>query len=221
MTNEPNYGNEDSVEQRLDRLERWTGAAEWKPTDGFDPIRFHQILSSYITPFSILFGVVFVAMFLLTMTLGERIAGASETSLIGLPMLVNGFSGGDYPITVLRIPVGILALNGIGLLSFGGIAFGVVAIGGLGIGVIAIGGGAVGLIAFGGGSLGIIAIGGGSVGYIAIGGGAYGHYVLAGDGKGDHVFSRRRQDEAAVAFFCKYLPRLRRAFEDQKTSTGS
>jgi hypothetical protein len=107
-------------------------------------------------------------------------------------------------------PIGVIAFGplALGLITFGGA--GVFSLGG--IGVVSFGGGALGVVAIGGGACGVIAIGGGAVGYIAIGGGALGVYVLAGGGKGRYVFDRRRQDPEAVAFFCRYVPRLRTVF---------
>lgn len=101
---------------------------------------------------------------------------------------------------------------GFGVVAVGGFALGIVAMGGMAVGLIAIGGGSFGLIALGGGSVGLFAVGGGAVGYIAIGGGAVGRFVLAGDGRGKAVLSRKRQDPEAIAFFTRYLPRLKKAF---------
>ncbi len=100
---------------------------------------------------------------------------------------------------------------GIGIIALGGLSIGVVAVGGMSVGVIAMGGGAVGLIAIGGGAAGVLAVGGGAVGVYAVGGGAAGKYVLAGNGVGKYVFSMKRQDAEAVAFWTRWLPRLRAA----------
>lgn len=100
---------------------------------------------------------------------------------------------------------------GLGWLAFGGLSFGLIAVGGMACGGIAIGGGALGIVAIGGSAVGIFAWGGGAVGVIAVGGGACGYYALAGKGAGKYVFSLRRQDEPAVEFFTRYLPRLRKA----------
>ncbi len=114
------------------------------------------------------------------------------------------------PVATGIAPIGVVAAGplAIGVITFGG--FGIVAFNG--IGVISFGGGGVGIIAIGGAACGVIAIGGAALGYVAIGGGALGVYVLARGGKGRHVFDRRRQDPEAVAFFRKYVPRLRTAF---------
>ncbi len=77
------------------------------------------------------------------------------------------------------------------------------------------------MIACGGGAIGLIAVGGGALGYVAIGGGAWGVYVLAGDGPGRYVLSRNRQDQKAVEFFCRYLPRFREVFADQGTRSDA
>jgi hypothetical protein len=100
---------------------------------------------------------------------------------------------------------------GVGVVGFGGAGIGLLGIGGLGLGVVAIGGCSVGLIALGGGSIGLIAVGGGSCGLIALGGGACGYYALGQRGAGKHVLALNRQDDPAIEFFCRYLPRLREA----------
>ncbi|MEE8171024.1 MAG: hypothetical protein V3T70_10795, partial [Phycisphaerae bacterium] len=122
--------------------------------------------------------------------------------LPGLPLFAvfNGPGNGPFGVAL-------------GLFAAGGMAVGGLAFGGGAIGVIAVGGGALGLVAFGGGAVGLLALGGGAFGVIAIGGGAAGWYVLAGDGWGKYVLSRRRQDPEAVAFFTRYVPRLKRAFK--------
>jgi hypothetical protein len=45
-------------------------------------------------------------------------------------------------------------------------------------------------------------------------------YVLAGGGKGRYVFTGRRQDPEAVAFFCKWVPRLRAAYSGRQAYRG-
>ncbi len=54
-------------------------------------------------------------------------------------------------------------------------------------------------------------MGGGAGGVFALGGGAAGKYVLAGNGVGKYVFSLKRQDAEAVAFWTRWMPRLRAA----------
>jgi hypothetical protein len=119
--------------------------------------------------------------------------------------------------TLFGLPIA-FGIAPIGVIAFGPLALGLITFGGAGvlslqgIGIVSFGGGALGVVAIGGGACGVIAIGGGAVGYIAIGGGALGVYVLAGGGKGRYVFDRRRQDPTAVEFFCKWVPRLRTVF---------
>lgn len=210
------------LDQRLERIERVLGIFGWKPTPGFDPFRFQHALTQSFKPlwigFSLALGVMFLVIFLVTPNLVED--GVSQSSVLGIPLIVEGHHGGNYPITAFGLPVGILAVHGLGLISVGGAGFGVIGIGGLGMGFIAVGGGAIGIISFGGGSLGVIAFGGGAVGYIAIGGGGYGKYVLASDGKGRYVFDRKRQDSEAVELFCRWFPRLRQAFTQEETVTA-
>jgi hypothetical protein len=190
--------------KRVQRLEQFSGISAWQPRPGFNPLQFQRILLGYLTPFFVL----------LLLPLFTQVAivfqgRVSEERFFGLPL----WNVAGEP-SFLGLPLGIVAVGGgaIGLISFGGLAIGGLAFGGGAFGVVAVGGGAVGLIALGGGSLGLIALGGGACGYVAVGGGAYGVYVLAGEGHGKYVFDRRRQDEEAVRFFCKLLPRLRQAF---------
>jgi hypothetical protein len=100
---------------------------------------------------------------------------------------------------------------GIGVVAFGGFALGAVAVGGGALGILAVGGGAVGIVAIGGGAAGIIAYGGGAVGYIAVGNDATGYYALGQKGRGKYVLTLHRQDDAAIEFFCRWLPFLRAA----------
>jgi hypothetical protein len=207
MTDDELTGHFHGLQQRLDRLERFLGIAEWQPTPGFDPAKFQRILLGYLGR---IFLPVFVTLFVLFQLIPSQLLGqVSQSSLFGLPI----WNAGGEP-SVLGLPVGIVSMFGgaIGIVSLGGLAIGVLAFGGGAFGVVAIGGGAFGIVACGGGAVGIIAVGGGAYGYIAIGGGAYGKYVLAGDGRGKYVFDRRRQDEEAVRLFCRVLPRLRQAF---------
>jgi hypothetical protein len=193
------------LRQRLDRLEQYLGLPARPPTPGFDPLRFQRILQGYLARLWILF----LPMFAL-IVVGPLAGGyVSETKLFGLPVFNAGFDP-----ALFGMPVGIIALGGgaVGVVSFGGLAIGVLAFGGGAFGVVAVGGGAVGLVAFGGGALGVLAAGGGAAGYVAVGSGAVGTYVLAGDGRGRYVLDRKRQDDAAIRLFCRYLPRLREAF---------
>lgn len=209
MTDDEVRDQFDNLNQRLDRLERFFGVADWQPTPGFDPARFQRILLSYFIPLYLVFFLPLILGLPLATTIQGRVA---DETLFGLPL----WNIGGQP-SVLGLPVGIISLGGgaLGFVSFGGLAIGAIACGGGAIGIIAVGGGALGVIAFGGGAVGVIAFGGGACGYIAIGGGAYGTYVLAGDGKGKYVFDRRRQDDEAVRFFCRIFPRLRRAFTEE------
>jgi hypothetical protein len=196
-----------AVQQRLERLEKFLGIADLPVMPGFDPATFQRILLGYLGRILL---PVFIPLFVLFQVFPSRFYGqVSQSCLFGLPI----WNTGGEP-SVLGLPIGIVSLGGgaIGVVSFGGLAIGALAFGGGAFGIVAIGGGAFGIVSIGGGSFGLIAVGGGAVGYIAIGGGAYGKYVLAGDGSGKYVFNRRRQDEEAVRFFCKYLPRLRQAF---------
>ncbi|HYO11027.1 MAG TPA: hypothetical protein VER17_18830 [Tepidisphaeraceae bacterium] len=120
-------------------------------------------------------------------------------NVLGLPLVDFGGRGTRHP--------GV----GVGIIGIGGVGIGLIGIGGLGLGAVAIGGGAVGLIALGGGSLGLIAVGGGATGLVAVGGGAAGRYALGQRGGGRYVLALNRQDEEAIAFFCRYAPELRRA----------
>ncbi len=106
---------------------------------------------------------------------------------------------------------GIMPGIGIGLISVGGLAIGLIAFGGMAVGVFAFGGGALGVFAFGGGAIGLIAVGGGAVGLVSLGGGGAGIYVCAERGTGRYVFSVQRQDDRAVEFFSRWLPRLKKA----------
>lgn len=208
------------LEERLERLEQWSGIKHYQPTPGFDPVLFQQALAQSFKPLWIGFSLLMVVFFLVTIFVTPQVVwfegGVSPSRLFGLPLFATGFSGGDSPVELWGLPIAVFALNGIGLVSFGGAGVGVIAMGGLAVGIVAIGGGAIGIISFGGGSLGMIAFGGGAIGYIAIGGGAYGKYALAGDGKGRYVFDRKRQDAEAVELFCRWFPKLRQAFTEEQ-----
>jgi hypothetical protein len=132
----------------------------------------------------------------------------------GLPEIV--VLGSGQP-TLFGLPIA-LGVGAIGLISIGPLSVGVISVGGFGvvafqgIGIVSLGGVGLGVIALGGAVCGVVAIGGAALGYVAIGGGAIGVYVLAGGGKGRYVLTSQRKDPEAVAFFCKYVPRLRRVF---------
>ena len=122
----------------------------------------------------------------------------------------------------------------VGVVAIGAVSVGVVAIGAVSVGVVAIGAFSVGVFAFGAHSLGIIVIGGGTsfsdffglkaaktrgrfdigkaVGVIAVSPEAYGVYTLSYSGAGTYSFSPSRQDAAAVAFFCRWLPKFKKTF---------
>lgn len=197
------------LHERVERVEKLLGIDNWRPTPGFDPQKFQRILLSYLAWPLALLGVPFVgSLLLINVVVGQ----ASADKLFGLPL----WNVGGDP-TVAGVTLGIVAIGGgaVGVVSIGGFAIGALAFGGGAIGLVAAGGGALGVVAIGGGSYGLIAVGGGATGYIAVGGGAFGTYVLAGDGRGRYVFDRRSQDDEAVRLFCKYLPRLRKAFAEE------
>jgi hypothetical protein len=201
------------LRQRLEHLEKLLGIPATPHTPGFDPLRFQQILTSYLARILVF---LFVPLGVIGV-LGSVFPGqVSKIEVLGLPL----WNLGGEPLAP-GLSLGIVAVGGgaIGLISFGGMAIGGLAFGGGALGIVAIGGGAVGVVAVGGGSCGVIALGGGACGYIAIGGGAYGQYVLAGDGKGRYVLDRKRQDDEAVRLFCRYLPRLQEAFVEEMPST--
>ena len=205
----------EALQNRIAELERTLDGFGLRPTPGFDLLAFQRAFGAYcgrgIVLVLLIAGGASAAVTLLAN--GTLPGGVSETTVFGLPLCVTGYASGPFPVTVARMPVGIFAVHGIGLISAGGLAVGVLAIGGGAFGIVAIGGGAVGVIAFGGGAFGLLAaFGGGAVGHVAIGGGGFGRYVLAGDGKGRYVLDRRRQDPEAVALFCRWMPRLRQAF---------
>jgi hypothetical protein len=167
----------------------------------FDPLAFQRAMLPYY--------LVFMATLIILPALGQVLmplleGHVSETEVFGLPL---------YD-TTGPISLGVLAMGpvALGLVCFGGLAVGGLAVGGGAVGVVAIGGGAVGLVAMGGGAIGVIAVGGGALGFVAVGGGATGTYALGGGGAGRYLLTGTRQDEEAIRFFCKYLPRLRHVF---------
>jgi hypothetical protein len=198
------------IKQRLARLEQYLGLVEAPSSTSFNVARFQRALMRYMAwLYVLLFGPMLLMCLLMLLLQGQP-----APFFLDLPLWNTG-EGPQW----LFLPIGWLVVGGggIGLISLGGLSIGGLAWGGGAIGIVAIGGGAFGLIAIGGGAFGLIAIGGGACGYIAIGGGAFGKYVLAGDGKGKYVFDRKRQDEEAVRFFCRFLPRLWEAFPDQES----
>jgi len=133
-----------------------------------------------------------------------------------------------YPVdwrvsSVAIIAVGMKAIGvvtfghiGIGILAAGSIALGVVAAGPVGIGICASGILSFGVFAFGVCPVGCIAIGEFAIGIVAVGRNAIGIYSLSyrGKGGGRYVFSTHRQDVEAVAFFTRWLPKLKDAFSN-------
>lgn len=164
-----------------------------------DGIKFQQSLIRYLVWVYLPFAALLLLMLVNSIVGYDVLSALSDLRIAGIPLVSTNetlrFSG----------------FAGVGIISVGGLAVGAIALGGGAIGLVAAGGGAVGVIAIGGGSV-VIAIGGGAVGYVAIGGGGLGVYVLAGGGTGRHVLSYTSQDEKAISFFCRYLPRLRNAF---------
>ncbi len=167
-----------------------------------DKTKFQRILARYLVWIFVPSAVLFLLMLINSIVDYDVLSALSNLRIAGIPFVSTN--------ETLRFD----GFAGVGIISVGGIAVGAIALGGGAIGLVAAGGGAIGLIAIGGGSVGVIAIGGGAVGYVAIGGGGLGVYVLAGGGRGRHVISNTSQDEKAISFFCRYLPRLRSAFTE-------
>lgn len=165
-----------------------------------DYSKFQRVLMGYLVWIFAPIAALFMLMIINSIAGYDILSALSNLRIAGIPLVSTNET------------VRFGGFAGVGIISVGGLAVGGIALGGGAIGLIAAGGAAVGVVAIGGGSLGLIAIGGGAVGYIAIGGGASGVYVLAGGGKGRHVLDYATQDEEAVSFFCRYLPRLRSAF---------
>ncbi|HEV3449388.1 MAG TPA: hypothetical protein VG099_32430 [Gemmataceae bacterium] len=183
-----------------DGLENGTSGFS-KPSVRIDPLAFQRALLPYY--------LVFMAILIILPTIGQALmpylqGHVSETEILELPLYDTA-----GPVSLGWLAVGPVA---VGLVSFGGLAVGGIAMGGGAVGIVAIGGGAVGLLAVGGGAIGVIAVGGGALGYVAVGGGAVGRYALGGGAAGKYLLTGTRQDEEAIRFFCKYLPRLRQAF---------
>jgi len=126
----------------------------------------------------------------------------SATVVGGWP-LVHVATGVD-PVTLRpRVAMGIIAVGNIavGGLAIGGLACGLLGLGGVSVGLLcAVGGLALGIgLSLGGLAVGSVAIGGAAIGFLyAIGGGAFGPAVIDG----------RHCDEAARAFFGRWLSGL-------------
>jgi hypothetical protein len=98
-----------------------------------------------------------------------------------------------------------------GVIAVGNISVGGVAVGGLALGLITLGGLSVGLLgAVGGAALGVgLSLGGLAVGSVAVGGAAVGFlYAVGGAAFGPAVIDGARCDEAARAFFARFLGSL-------------
>jgi hypothetical protein len=97
-----------------------------------------------------------------------------------------------------------------GILAMGHASFGVIAIGQLGLGpLFGLGQGSIGLYAIGQVALGLMfGLGQFATGEIAIGQVCYGKYVLAQFGCGNYIWSQKRADPEAVAFFKSLLARF-------------
>jgi hypothetical protein len=107
----------------------------------------------------------------------------SDTEFLGLPV----FATGDYAI-------GWIACGNkvsVGLVAFGGAAFGGMAIGGCSFGIFSIGGLAIGLLA---------AFGGGSMGYYSFGGGSIGAFAYSGQGVAIGYYSAEGRQKEKLAF---------------------
>jgi hypothetical protein len=135
----------------------------------------------------------------------------SHAMFWGLPLL--HYTHGICPETGRRvIAKGIIAVGrlAIGMFALGHASFGLIAIGQLGLGLfLGLGQASTGLYAIGQAAIGVLfGIGQVATGEIAIGQVAYGKYVLAQLGFGDQVWSMKRADPEAVAFFKAFLARF-------------
>lgn len=135
----------------------------------------------------------------------------SHAIFFGLPLL--HYTRGKCPETGRRvIAKGVVAIGrlAMGIVAIGQASFGLIAIGQLGLGLIlGLGQGATGLYAVGQAAIGLMfGLGQFATGEIAIGQLAYGKYVLAQVGYGDYVWSMKRADSEAVAFFKFFLARV-------------
>ena len=135
----------------------------------------------------------------------------SHATFFGLPLL--HYTRGKCPETGKRVVAkGVVAVGrlAMGIVAVGHASFGVVAIGQLGLGLLlGLGQGATGLYAVGQAAIGLMfGLGQFATGETAIGQLAYGNYVLAQMGYGDYVWSMKRADPEAVAFFRSLLARF-------------
>ncbi|MCI2425328.1 hypothetical protein LM599_04940 [Candidatus Acetothermia bacterium] len=165
-----------------------------------DKIKVQQIFTRYVMWMWVPLGILFLLMII------NRIAGYDILSALNYLRIAG------IPLVSTNATINFTGFAGVGLISVGGLAVGAVALGGAAVGLIAVGGAAVGMVAIGGGAMGLIAIGGGAVGLISVNYTGGSIYVLTGERKGWHVLRYNRQDEQAVSFFCRYLPRLRNEF---------
>jgi len=135
----------------------------------------------------------------------------SHATFLGLPLL--HYTRGICPETGRRvIAKGVVAVGRLatGILAIGHASFGLIAIGQLGLGLLlGLGQGATALCAIGQAAVGLMfGLGQIATGEIAIGQLAYGKYVLAQVGYGDYVWSVKRADPEAVAFFKSLLAKF-------------
>jgi len=170
-------------------------------TETFVPEKFKQAFRSYYWKCSIGWGIIMVSLVALIVTSNTI---NSDSQIIATGRFV-----------IDRIAVGIL--TGYGFIGIAVVyAFAILAMSPLqAIGVIAIGGiNAGGVIAIGVNAGGIVAIGINAYGVIAIGPNARGIYTLSNSkfGKGRYRFSLDHQNEQAVKFFTRFMPKLKSAF---------
>ena len=189
---------------------------------------FKQLLRSYFWKWSIPWAIVMVSTAVLVslVALGPlNLESKRDVSFEG-DVNFEGLAAGHY--ATGRFAIG--TLLGVGILGSGGItAIGLMSFGLVtAIGIVAIGGcNAFGIVAIGGtNAFGIIAIGLNAWGVIAIGWHARGIFALSysgigerkpllwawGTGEGKYPLSPRIQDASAVAFFTRWLPKLKAAF---------
>lgn len=134
-------------------------------------------------------------------------------TLLGLPLL--HYTRGICPETGKRVVAkGIVAVGRIaaGIVAIGQAAFGAIAIGQLALGLLfGLGQASTGWAAVGQVAIGIeFGLGQIATGLTAIGQVGFGKYVLAQIGFGEHVWSTKRVDPEAVAYFKSLLETLRR-----------
>lgn len=141
---------EESLEQRVDRLERTVAALQRQTTraGSMRPLR---------TP--------------------ATVRARSGIRVLGLPLYDIAMGPDPEKGEIRGHAKGILAIGDMatGMVALGGFSRGIISLGGLALGVVSFGGGAIGLcLALGGAAVGGVAIGGGAVGIFAKGGGAFG-----------------------------------------------